>query len=71
MPAPLTVSISGLTGNEVPSVTVDAVGMPYEPLMSDDIDYYWKFMAVNLHGALFRDADDRTVDDRAQCWGRS
>ena len=28
-------------------------GMRYEPLMSVDIDYYMKFMAVNLHGALF------------------
>lgn len=28
-------------------------GMRYEPLMSVDIDYYMKFMAVNLHGTLF------------------
>lgn len=28
-------------------------GMRYEPLMSVDLDYYMKFMAVNLHGALF------------------
>ncbi|MET0370408.1 MAG: SDR family oxidoreductase [Sphingobium sp.] len=28
-------------------------GMKYEPLLSVDIDYYMKFMAVNLHGALF------------------
>ncbi len=28
-------------------------GMRYEPLMSIDLDYYMKFMAVNLHGALF------------------
>jgi NAD(P)-dependent dehydrogenase (short-subunit alcohol dehydrogenase family) len=27
-------------------------GMRYEPLMSVDLDYYMKFMAVNLHGAL-------------------
>lgn len=28
-------------------------GMRYDPLMSVDIDYYMRFMAVNLHGALF------------------
>ncbi len=28
-------------------------GMRYEPLMSIDIDYYLKFVAVNQHGALF------------------
>lgn len=28
-------------------------GMRYEPLMTVDVDYYLKFMAVNLHGALF------------------
>ena len=28
-------------------------GMRYEPLLSVDLDYYLKFMAVNLHGALF------------------
>lgn len=28
-------------------------GMRYEPLMSVDVDYYMRFMAVNLHGALF------------------
>jgi 3-oxoacyl-[acyl-carrier protein] reductase len=28
-------------------------GMRYESLMSIDLDYYMKFMAVNLHGALF------------------
>lgn len=28
-------------------------GMRYEPLLTVDIDYYMKFMAVNLHGALF------------------
>ena len=28
-------------------------GMRYEPLMSVDLDYYMRFMAVNLHGALF------------------
>lgn len=27
-------------------------GMRYEPLMSVDLDYYMKFMAVNLHGTL-------------------
>ncbi len=28
-------------------------GMRYDPLMTVDIDYYMRFMAVNLHGALF------------------
>jgi 3-oxoacyl-[acyl-carrier protein] reductase len=28
-------------------------GMRYDPLMSVDVDYYMRFMAVNLHGALF------------------
>lgn len=28
-------------------------GMRYEPLMTVDVDYYLKFMTVNLHGALF------------------
>jgi 3-oxoacyl-[acyl-carrier protein] reductase len=28
-------------------------GMRYEPLLSIDLDYYMKFMAVNMHGALF------------------
>ena len=28
-------------------------GMRYEPLLTVDLDYYMKFMAVNLHGALF------------------
>lgn len=28
-------------------------GMRYEPLLSIDLDYYLRFMAVNLHGALF------------------
>lgn len=28
-------------------------GMRYEPLLTVDLDYYLKFMAVNLHGALF------------------
>jgi NAD(P)-dependent dehydrogenase (short-subunit alcohol dehydrogenase family) len=28
-------------------------GMRYEPLLTVDTDYYLKFMAVNLHGALF------------------
>ena len=28
-------------------------GMRYEPLLSVDLDYYMKFMAVNFHGALF------------------
>lgn len=28
-------------------------GMRYEPLMTVDLDYYMRFMAVNLHGSLF------------------
>jgi len=28
-------------------------GMRYEPLLTVEVDYYLKFMAVNLHGALF------------------
>ena len=28
-------------------------GMKYEKLMTIDLDYYMKFMAVNLHGTLF------------------